>query len=283
MPVETAQTIADLNPLYPEELDTPEEGDEHLRLIKHILQNQFRQGTEPMSRILNIDVDLPAASLVLVTTNTAELTRANTAALVICNNSTATETPTVLTLPNSTAAVDGMYYRIQNARASGGAVQIALGTGESFAALGYSLTNNRYVLGSAGGEVTIIRLSGRWYLYGNITVISTELDIENEGTALSGAITFDAATGDIFYGTLTGNVTGITVSNMSPGQLIQVELKQGTGGNKTLTLGSLINTSYTDPPTLSTAAGVTDILWFERRADSADLTIYLAGFSKGSL
>ena len=103
--------------------------------------------------------------------------------------------------------------------------------------------------------------------------------IENDGT-ISGALTFNANDGDVFYATLSGNVSSVTVNNLEPGQIIQVWLKQDTTGSRTLTLGSGISTTYVDAPTLSTTASATDILYFQR--DYSATTVYLMGVQLGS-
>ncbi len=41
MSVETGSSIADLNPAWPRGTDSPQEGDDHMRIIKSILQSQF--------------------------------------------------------------------------------------------------------------------------------------------------------------------------------------------------------------------------------------------------
>ena len=103
--------------------------------------------------------------------------------------------------------------------------------------------------------------------------------INSLGSSMSGAITIYANTADIFYGTVVNNITGVTVSGLVPGQIIEVWLTQGpTGG--TLTLGSGIDTTYEDAPTLSTNHNKTDILWFGRGPTGA--TVYLFGFAKYS-
>ena len=41
MPLETGDFIDDLDPSWPTGVDNVSQGDDHIRLIKHILQTQF--------------------------------------------------------------------------------------------------------------------------------------------------------------------------------------------------------------------------------------------------
>ena len=100
--------------------------------------------------------------------------------------------------------------------------------------------------------------------------------LENEGTTLSGAVTLDANDGDVFYGTMNGNISSVTVSNLEPGQIIELHLTQDTTGSRTLTLGNGVSTTYFPAPTLSSTAGRTDILWLGRGPTGT--TVYLLGF-----
>lgn len=86
---------------------------------------------------------------------------------------------------------------------------------------------------------------------------------------ISGAVAVDYTNGHWQYGTLTGNITGITISNppaTGSGGFLTLELIQDGTGSRTLTLDSAVYlTSGNATITLTTAASSVDKLRFETR------------------
>lgn len=99
-----------------------------------------------------------------------------------------------------------------------------------------------------------------------------------KSVTFAAALAIDADTGDVFETTATANITGITVTNLEDGQVIEVRIAQDTTGGRTLTLGSGIDVTYEDAPELSTAGGSVDVLWLE----GIGTTVHLMAFAKGS-
>lgn len=52
--------------------------------------------------------------------------------------------------------------------------------------------------------------------------------------ANAASVTIDADQGDIFYFSLTGNITGITISNAAQGRIIRLIFKQDGTGSRTV-------------------------------------------------
>ena len=93
-------------------------------------------------------------------------------------------------------------------------------------------------------------------------------------------IAVDASLGNDFRVTLAGNRAMGNPTNPSDGQQIIFQVTQGSGGSFTLTWGSTYEFSTGLPqPTLSTAAGQTDLLGFVYNA--AKSTWLLAAFVNG--
>jgi hypothetical protein len=95
-------------------------------------------------------------------------------------------------------------------------------------------------------------------------------------------ITVDASLGNDFRVTITGNRTVATPSNPADGQKITFQVTQGSGGSFTLSWGTGYEFSAGLPqPTLSTAAGQTDLLGFIYNQPKGKwlLVAYVAGFS----
>ena len=93
-------------------------------------------------------------------------------------------------------------------------------------------------------------------------------------------IAVDASLGNDFRVTLGANRTMGNPANPTDGQQIIFQITQGTGGSATITWGSSFEFSAGVPqPTLSTAAGQTDLLGFIYNA--ANGTWLLAAFVNG--
>ena len=94
---------------------------------------------------------------------------------------------------------------------------------------------------------------------------------------VSGAVTLDAHDGDFFEYTLTGNVTGLDVSNLAKGRIIEIMWRQDSTGNRTLTMGDGIGLSYVDHPTLGTSPHHKDIMLLQKIQSVTQLVGFLRG------
>jgi len=102
------------------------------------------------------------------------------------------------------------------------------------------------------------------------------------GLTDAATIAVDASLGNDFRVTIAGNRTMGNPANPTDGQQIIFQVTQGTGGSFTLTWGSGYEFSADLPqPTLSTAAGLTDLLGFVYNAAKGTwlLAAFLNGFS----
>jgi len=93
------------------------------------------------------------------------------------------------------------------------------------------------------------------------------------GTVASGTITVDCTTGSFFSVTIGGTGMTLNLVNPSPGQNIEVEVVQGSGGSKTITTYQTkvtvngVTTTVavkwpTSAPTLTSSAAAIDLLKF---------------------
>src|SRR6185437_13978670 len=80
--------------------------------------------------------------------------------------------------------------------------------------------------------------------------------------ATTGTVTLDLSAGNNFGGTLTGNITLANPSNAQPGQSGAVRLTQDGTGSRTITFGTAWKFSNAVKPSLSTAAGASDLLTY---------------------
>jgi hypothetical protein len=92
-------------------------------------------------------------------------------------------------------------------------------------------------------------------------------------------ISVDASQGNDFRVTLGASRTMGTPSNPTDGQQIIFQITQGSGGSATITWGTGYEFSTLPQPTLSTAAGETDLLGFIY--NSAKSSWLLAAFVNG--
>lgn len=80
-------------------------------------------------------------------------------------------------------------------------------------------------------------------------------------------ITINAPAGNSFRVTLTGNPTLANPVSPAEGQQIEFWLTQDSTGSRTVTWGGAFNFGGGSPPTLSTAAGATDVVGFSWNAN----------------
>ena len=87
--------------------------------------------------------------------------------------------------------------------------------------------------------------------------------INTQATA-SGAVTLDLVNGNVFDLTLTGNVTGLTVANLtaSRSNTFTLILRQDSTGSRTVAWMSGVKWASGTAPTISTGASKVDVLTF---------------------
>ncbi len=86
------------------------------------------------------------------------------------------------------------------------------------------------IAGGAGGSIDLAN-ADPWTKAQDVTAV-------NLGS-LSGAVVIDTSLSNTFYGTLSGNVTSITLTNGRSGRHISLQLKQAAGASYTVAYGSL--------------------------------------------
>jgi hypothetical protein len=79
-------------------------------------------------------------------------------------------------------------------------------------------------------------------------------------------ITIDASTGRNFRVTIAGDRVLANPVNGVDGQLIRLEVTQGSGGSHGLSYGPAFDFGFTGPPNLSTTAGLRDVFGFSYNA-----------------
>ena len=135
-------------------------------------------------------------------------------------------------------------------------------------------------VGAGGAVLTAATASPASAAVQATTVESGALAPAVVGLTDAATIAVDASLGNDFRVTIAGNRTMGNPANPSDGQQIIFQVTQGSGGSFTLTWGSSYEFSTGLPqPTLSTAAGQTDLLGFVYNA--AKGTWLLAAFVNG--
>ncbi len=135
-------------------------------------------------------------------------------------------------------------------------------------------------VGTGGAVLTAATASRASAAVQATTVESGALAPAVVGLTDAATIAVDASLGNDFRVTIAGNRAMGNPANPSDGQQIIFQVTQGSGGSFTLTWGSSYEFSTGLPqPTLSTAAGQTDLLGFVYNA--AKHTWLLAAFVNG--
>ena len=140
-------------------------------------------------------------------------------------------------------------------------------------------------VGAGGAVLTAATASQASAAVQATTVESGALAPAVVNLADAATITVDASLGNDFRVTIAGNRTMANPANPSDGQKITFQVTQGSGGSFTLTWGSSYEFSAGLPlPTLSTAAGQTDLLGFIYNATKGKwlLVAFVSGFASPS-
>jgi len=82
-------------------------------------------------------------------------------------------------------------------------------------------------------------------------------------STMSGAVTIDSDAGQVQYGTVTGNITSFTISNLTSGVAEFVMLELTNGGAHAITWGAAVKWDGGSAPTLKTT-GVDLLLFYSR-------------------
>lgn len=93
--------------------------------------------------------------------------------------------------------------------------------------------------------------------------VKTERYTVEDGGNLSGSVTFNLANADVQRGTVTGDITGITFSNVPPSDAVFLTLELTDGGAHTITWPASIKWDGDAEPTLQ-SAGVDLIILYTR-------------------
>jgi len=132
MPVESAAYINNLNPAYPASTDGVKEGDDHIRLVKQVIQNTFPNVTGPVTKTqaqLNyVAVEFPIGGIVLWSGSIASIP----SGWALCNGQTVARTDnggniTTPDLRDRFVVGAGTTY---NVGATGGANTVTLNTSQ---------------------------------------------------------------------------------------------------------------------------------------------------------
>ena len=137
-------------------------------------------------------------------------------------------------------------------------------------------------VGAGGAVLTAVTTSPASAAAAGTTVESGALAPAVVNLTDAGTIAVDASQGNDFRVTIAGNRTMGNPANPSDGQQIIFQVTQGSGGSFTLTWASGYEfSSGLAQPTLSTAAGHTDLLGFVYNAAKGTwlLAAFLNGFS----
>jgi hypothetical protein len=135
--------------------------------------------------------------------------------------------------------------------------------------------------GLVPGEVAINTADGKLYYKSASGVLSIP-GVKVATLTYAATVTTNAASGDIFDLTLTGNVTLANPTNGVNGQTIRWRIRQDATGSRTITLGNKfqIPSSATTPLAWSTAANAMDILaaTYHAGRDKWDVVALVTGY-----
>lgn len=130
-----------------------------------------------------------------------------------------------------------------------------------------------YLDGNWSSLDTLLATRNKDYTFADYKITSPAMqdvaEIAYDLGNISGAVTVDYTNGNYQYGTLTGNITSLTITNPPiSGRVgfLTLELNQDATGSRTLTLNSLVYLTPSDAPiVLSTTASAKDKLRLETR------------------
>ena len=245
MPVEAATYVADLQPVNPPSTDPRSQGDDHLRLIKQVLQNTFGGASRAWQ--------VPGT---LAITGSTTLAKANGESMIYC--STASGAVTV-TLPTLVAGDAGWKVRICKTSSDANPMFIAPATGTLSSGGLTGLAKARRCI--PGVQITAIWDGSNWFVTrAGALPIGSMIDYSGatlppgfewpRGTALSSAANYpeyNAVTGGLATPDMRGRL-GIPLDNLGgtaagrlSGGFISGSVIGSSGGSDgvTLSVGNL--------------------------------------------
>lgn len=185
------------------------------------------------------------------------------------NGYTLTVSGGVLTWVNNTALTNPMTTSGDLIYGGASGIPERLGVGTN----GYVLT---LVAGAPAWAVP--STSGLAVLASANVFTKTQTVSWTKNATATGAITLDVSTSNNFKLTLTGNVSGITISNPTDGQVLNIEFVQDATGSRTVVLPTAFKFAGGVAPTFSTAANAVDFL---SAIYDGDGSRWLCSFVKG--
>ena len=258
MPVESATYVADLQPVNPPSTDPRSQGDDHLRLIKQVLQNTFQGASRAWQ--------VPGA---LTTSTSLVLTKANGESVIYCSTAGGAIN---ITLPALVAGDAGWKVRICKTSSDANPVFILPPSGTLSSGGVTGLAKARRCI--PGIDVRAIWDGAAWFVTRAIALpIGSMIDYSGasfpagyewpSGTALSSATNYpeyNAVTGSLATPDMRGRL-GIPLDNLGgvaagrlPSGFISGSVLGSTGGAdaNTLVTGNL--PAYTPAGTITNGA-----------------------------
>jgi hypothetical protein len=287
MGLEAASFISGLVSTNPVSADDVDQGDDHIRLLKGVLQGTFPNASKAFyfpdasgktaaytllaadqNKVISADAtggafafDLPVAGL-------------QTGYSVTIFKSDASANAVTLTPASGT--IDGAATLVLDSQNSAAMI---FWTGSTWRALRSNVALAiADILDVAIATAAQYRAatSGQKLLSADVVWAAAE----EVAVAYAASIDLDFSAGfDFAIGTLTGNLTlPNTYTNAKPGQRGRIRLVQDGTGGRTLTVGTNFNKGVSENITLSTAPGAIDYLYYDIRSAT---DIILTGLKKG--
>jgi len=230
MPLESAAYIADLNPAYPTTGDSAGVGDDHIRMIKQVLQNTFPNiGDNPVtSTALQLNTSLPAGIIVDWYGSSLSIP----AGWALCNGSTyaLADGSGNIVSPNLIDRVRIGAGNLYTQGSTGGAVSATPGiTCSPFTITKGNLPNYALTVTDPGHNHTLTD-PGHSHTYNNTTAgIAASPGGNSTSHSAGNALTTTEFTGI----TIASTTTGVTVNSGGSGTAITVAATCATFGTIT--------------------------------------------------
>ena len=165
MALETGTYISDLNSSNPDGADAVASGDDHIRLMKSILQNTFPTGSKALR--------LQVAGATVATSAVVTLTASDEGKCILAA-ATGTDAQTITLMQT---AQTGYWVKVKNARVTAGAaVTVSPGGTETISSDGVTLVSGSVSLSKFGNEITLAWSGSSWNVIGSVSPLG-EVDI----------------------------------------------------------------------------------------------------------
>lgn len=127
------------------------------------------------------------------------------------------------------------------------------------------ILNSNFNIADAGYTTRTANLTFANYALSNVNLVRAYTTPYNAGS-LTGGVTLDYNNGNLQYGTATGNITSLTISNFPDGGSMTLEITQDGTGGRTLTYDTAVyKTAGGIAFALSTGAADIDDLYLRKR------------------